>query len=392
MRALIVCSVVCASCALLLTDCSSTEASPSPDVDAAPVPAADGAMSDVEAPAPCSPDLESDPKNCGRCGHDCLGGACAAGACQPVVLAYDQAGPRRIVLSDGYIYWYSASAGTISRVALAGGPPTVLLRGLHTTSTNQTDFTLDATKLYVRDLSRVMTLPREGLADGAAPVIRDDGPNASALPAIAVDASHVYIGSGGGGLYATTKDLAQPFTKIAQTPIFFYTREESTWGAQLVADSAGILSVNPVLGTIYLASKPADAGADAGDAGAAPGFTALVTQQALPSGLALDQGRMFWANFGSGSVRSAAISGAEAGAPTQVASGLGGPRAVAVDQGFVYFTTAKTGTVASCPISGCVGSPRVLVRGLAGPWGIATDDASVYFSDEVGGIIARVAK
>ncbi|HEX7508686.1 MAG TPA: hypothetical protein VF550_18080, partial [Polyangia bacterium] len=31
-------------------------------------------------------DLLSDPKNCGTCGHDCLGGACSAGACQPVAV------------------------------------------------------------------------------------------------------------------------------------------------------------------------------------------------------------------------------------------------------------------------------------------------------------------
>jgi hypothetical protein len=32
-------------------------------------------------------DLHSDPLNCGACGHSCLGGGCAGGLCQPVVLA-----------------------------------------------------------------------------------------------------------------------------------------------------------------------------------------------------------------------------------------------------------------------------------------------------------------
>src|SRR5262249_35669288 len=31
---------------------------------------------------PCV-DLASDPHNCGQCGHDCGGGSCANGACQP---------------------------------------------------------------------------------------------------------------------------------------------------------------------------------------------------------------------------------------------------------------------------------------------------------------------
>lgn len=34
----------------------------------------------------CAADLLSDPANCGACGHDCGGGACAEGACQPVNL------------------------------------------------------------------------------------------------------------------------------------------------------------------------------------------------------------------------------------------------------------------------------------------------------------------
>lgn len=32
-------------------------------------------------------DTTSDGKNCGACGHDCLGGACTSGQCQPVLLA-----------------------------------------------------------------------------------------------------------------------------------------------------------------------------------------------------------------------------------------------------------------------------------------------------------------
>lgn len=39
------------------------------------------------ADASCVPvDAATDPKNCGRCGHDCLGGTCSNGVCQPVVL------------------------------------------------------------------------------------------------------------------------------------------------------------------------------------------------------------------------------------------------------------------------------------------------------------------
>lgn len=34
----------------------------------------------------CDIDLDADPENCGSCGHDCLGGECEQGECQPVAL------------------------------------------------------------------------------------------------------------------------------------------------------------------------------------------------------------------------------------------------------------------------------------------------------------------
>src|SRR5580693_3063452 len=36
-------------------------------------------------------DEDIDPRNCGACGHGCLGGACSGGFCQPVTLAISDA-------------------------------------------------------------------------------------------------------------------------------------------------------------------------------------------------------------------------------------------------------------------------------------------------------------
>jgi hypothetical protein len=58
--------------------------------------------------APCDPaaDHASDAKNCGACGHDCLGGACTGGACQPVAIgaATDET-PALLFVDDTYVYW-----------------------------------------------------------------------------------------------------------------------------------------------------------------------------------------------------------------------------------------------------------------------------------------------
>jgi hypothetical protein len=69
----------------------------------------------------CAADLDNDPQNCGRCGHDCLRGACTSGACQPFALATMQAQPLHIAIDGAYGYYFSTSPngtdGTVMRIA-----------------------------------------------------------------------------------------------------------------------------------------------------------------------------------------------------------------------------------------------------------------------------------
>jgi hypothetical protein len=66
--------------------------------------------------APCGAvcvDLSSDPANCGACGHDCLGGGCASGACQPVTVATGGS-PGVIAIAGATLYWGDTVADTIT--------------------------------------------------------------------------------------------------------------------------------------------------------------------------------------------------------------------------------------------------------------------------------------
>jgi hypothetical protein len=49
-------------------------------------------------------DLTSDGKNCGACGHDCLGGTCTAGQCQPIELAQYTGNLQTIAVGVQYVY------------------------------------------------------------------------------------------------------------------------------------------------------------------------------------------------------------------------------------------------------------------------------------------------
>lgn len=83
--------------------------------------AIDSSLGDGGAPG-CASD--TDPHNCGACGHDCLGGTCAGGKCGAFPLANGLTRPGYLALDDSYLYWArdAADGGLIERVPLVGGP------------------------------------------------------------------------------------------------------------------------------------------------------------------------------------------------------------------------------------------------------------------------------
>ncbi len=52
----------------------------------------------------CETDTRSAKAHCGACGHDCLGGACTDGHCQPVAVPSLESGVSSFALKDGILY------------------------------------------------------------------------------------------------------------------------------------------------------------------------------------------------------------------------------------------------------------------------------------------------
>jgi hypothetical protein len=50
-------------------------------------------------------DLKADPKNCGVCGHDCLGGDCDLGVCQPFNIVTGQTHVTQLAVDSTNVYW-----------------------------------------------------------------------------------------------------------------------------------------------------------------------------------------------------------------------------------------------------------------------------------------------
>ena len=77
----------------------------------------------------CNGDLKSDKQNCGRCGHDCLGGDCTDGKCQYVALAGSLGAPEMLALDATNIYVALKRDDTVVRLAKTGGTVVTLVAG-----------------------------------------------------------------------------------------------------------------------------------------------------------------------------------------------------------------------------------------------------------------------
>jgi hypothetical protein len=129
------------------------------------------------APPPCDDahPPTNDAKNCGRCGHDCLGGQCAGGECRPYAVAsgLDEA-PIAIAL-DGADVWWISNNGSIFTCPLAGcaTPKHVLL----TKEGTLTSIAIDATYVYYTSFGTAAN----GYVDGAVVRVDKSGANPTTL-------------------------------------------------------------------------------------------------------------------------------------------------------------------------------------------------------------------
>jgi hypothetical protein len=335
--------------------------------------------------ASCAATLATDPKNCGACGHDCLGGGCVAGRCTPAALVESLGAPFYLALDDANIYWSDSSPqgtatlwrlpkladpgvqpqamsqvnGSIQSVAADGtgvyfgwgdqsattGDVVALSGG---TSTNvaaaqaPNSIALDGTNVYWTTDS--LTLPRgvfrAAKAGGATP-------------------TKLVTSTSGGSLHAAVADgLLFWIDDFGSDGLHRCTLPQCTDGVLISAlDIAN--AVVPFGANVYTADKTSIHQF----ARTAPGGTTLapiITGQALPFALAIDDRDLYWLNLGdymkgfmngdvrhcpvvAGAVKCAGL-GSSAGEVIMQAPGTL-PRAIAMDARAVYWTMQGKGAV-----------------------------------------------
>jgi hypothetical protein len=354
-----------------------TDASPADSPGSGGAAASSGDASSENVPD-CHAGSLYDPKNCGRCGHDCLGGACLSGVCAPVLLAVAQGRISDIAVDATHAYWTSQHG--VSAMPLPAGPGlspvTVLAPGTF------------ALGLAIDDHSVFWTDATNQEFGGTVSVVPKVGGPVSVLATgqrypfgIAFDSTNVYWATGYVGV-AYPPDSAMPGA-VLRVPLGGGTPATVGTGgrpARVAIDAENVYWTDSLNGLIMKASL---------GGGAA---VALASGQVEAMGLEAHRGQVYWTtqqSHVSGSVMRVSASG---GVPDTLASGEDLPSEVAVDDSGIYWVNAgNSGTIMMLPPDG-QGRPIALAfGGTAAGSAIAVDSKAVYWGS-VDGALKRIAK
>jgi hypothetical protein len=392
-------------------------------MDVVTPPPADGGGPEA-APACNGADLTSDPKNCGTCGHDCLGGACApmmgdAGpigpsVCQPAAIVPSLAvGVWGLALTANSVYWTTAYANQVLTAQKDGGAVTVVAHdpdGGEVSSPE--DIQVDEAFVYwmdslsntnssvPTDVGRIARCPLSGCGDAASTVLAT---NIGYPVGMKVDDAGIYWAD-------YNSNGIQRANKFDGGSVHIFAVNNSANSIQdLSIDSQFVYwSTNGDLDRVSMDAGGPDGGPystlyTAPTGGGAPFAT---------TGIAVDDTNFYFVvNIYDGLVESIPKSGVGTGQPTKIASAIN-PYRITVDATNIYWVNQVpdtqtdpnnpapiylNGTIMTCPKTGCPASgPILLAQNQSWPMFIAVDDKAVYWTNQGNnvndGAVMKVAK
>jgi hypothetical protein len=381
------------------------------DLTLEPSDADSGAVGDSARPAPdagsdasCATEsLQSDPSNCGACGHDCLGGLCATGQCQPVALVPGQQGPFGLTLTADTVYWSNYEGDQIMSALKDGGGLTIVAQDSVGVS-SPIDVVTDDTYVYwyddednttdPGDVGRIARCPLAGCGTGVSTVIVT---NIDEPAALRVAGNSLYWADWYGGFVASANKAD------GSHEVIYATGEVEVINDVNVDSSFIYWSTNDDIRRAAL---------DAGGPDGGP-FTLLYAPAGgmiVPNKIALDDAGLYYPEFNDpGFVQSIPKTGVGSGAPLTYASALHYPVHVALDANNLYWVNQgpnsgdsqnfifTDGSIMTCPKAGCPpAGPTVLATGQGWPRHVEVDDTAIYWTDHGNntndGVIMKLAK
>jgi hypothetical protein len=341
-----------------------------------------GDCDDAGAANGCETNLQNSRTNCGRCAHDCLGGACQGGACQRVTMESDINAPVHIAVDDTSVYGINAY-GTVTRVAKGGGQYAIVGKGDTTIQSPAPRIALANGTLYYTSFAAGDA--GDAAAGSIASVQIDGGSPRTIAPAaaplaIAATANFVYWSEGNPASAPYQVGIKRCKTTACSTSVEVEVPTEPGRIFSIVADGADLFWANAgtppsVPESVVAKCTPANCAATTVPLASSP------PSPNTPFGLAVDKTNVYYTT----STNSGFVAFCDRGGCSGTAGRLDAfqiaPRFLASDATTLYWTNAD-GAVKSLPHAGPSQSERVLFEAQGtSPWDIAVDATAVYWTD-----------
>ena len=315
---------------------------------------------DSGADACATADLMTDPRSCGACNHDCLGGSCSAGVCRPFRVSRADASASSIASNGNGVFWVTKSGSQVLSCPTAGCPsaPAVLAGSLNNTVA-LVAVGADLAVLDDNDLQNVTTpagastliYPRVGTVSNGQAICGDDTP-------------YVYYEMTSGNPFITR-------TRVDGGDLYPGAYAQTS-GLNALGCGAGhvLWYVSSGTDTIYSCQNATDCGVPA---------TILPASNGGETHIAATTGLAFFTRRQTGTLNSCAITGCATPTVLHTTPDLNG---VAADDTYVYFTSGTGGLVGRCPHAGCGGNPTVLASNQTNPHALLVTKDAVYWATD----------